>query len=130
MLTSFAANTGNELYEVWKVSMWKIHDIPLTDKYGFTQEHPNFTLDIDDSYADTLPKTASPMAMALQYAKEWNLSYYEVMDMAYAEFYNLVNIQKALSYKRPWWKGQAGEEAYVYEKASGKRLNKPRRTQQ
>jgi hypothetical protein len=69
------------------------------------------------------------MAMAVQYAKEWNLSYYDVMDMPYAEFYKLVNVQKALNYKRPWWKGKAGEEAYIHEKASGKRLNKPRRTQ-
>lgn len=112
------------------MSMWTIHDIPLMDKYGFTSEHPNFTLDIDDSYADTLPKSAAPMAMAVQYAKEWNLSYYDVMDMAYAEFYKLVNVQKALNYKRPWWKGSVGEEAYMWEKASGKRLNKPKRTQQ
>lgn len=110
--------------------MWTIHDIPLMDKYGFTSEHPNFTLDIDDSYADTLPKSAAPMAMAVQYAKEWNLSYYQVMDMPYAEFYKLVNVQKALNYKRPWWKGSTGEEAYMWEKASGKRLNKPKRTQQ
>jgi len=108
--------------------MWKIHDVKLLDKYGFSQDHPNFTMDIDDNYTDTLPKTASSMAMALQYAQEWGLSYYQVMDMAYAEFYKLVNIQKAINYKKPWWTGDMGEQAYMYEKASGKRLNKPRRT--
>lgn len=108
--------------------MWKIHDLPLMDKYGFTSDHPNFTLDTDDSYVDTLPKAAASMAMAIQYAKEWNMPYPDIMNMPYAEFYSLVNVHKAISYKKPWYTGAAGEEAYVYEKASGKRLNKPKRT--
>lgn len=128
MSTTFATRISNELFEVWKVSLWKIATMPLMDKFGFTKDHPNFTIDIDDNYADTLPPNATAMSMALQYAPEWGLSYYEVMDMAYAEFYALANVHKALTYKRPWWQGQAGEEAWMYERASGKRLNKPRRT--
>lgn len=107
--------------------MWTIHDIPLMDRYGHTQEHPNFTLDIEDNYVSTLPPEARQKATAMQYAEAWHMDWREVLSMPYDEFFEAMLITKAINYKQPWWTGQTGESAYVLEKSSHRRLTKPRR---
>lgn len=96
------------------------------DKYGHTREHPNFTLDIDDDYVATLPNEQRPRAHAMQYATAWNMAYTDILQMDYAEFYEATLIHKAVTYRRPWWTGSAGERAYMHERATHRTLPKPR----
>ena len=97
------------------------------DRYGHTQEHPNFQLELEDNYVQTLTPEYRTVAMAMQYADAWKMTWKEVLDMPYAEFYELMMVSKAVHYKRPWWTGNAGEQAFIYEKSTNKRLTKPRR---
>jgi hypothetical protein len=99
------------------------------DRYGFTQSHPNFTLELDDNYSDTLPAEAKARATAMQYSESWRIDWREILEMMYDEFFEAMMITKAINYKRPWWTGQVGEQAFVLERASHKRLNKPRKVQ-
>lgn len=99
------------------------------DRYGFTADDRRFSLDIDDNYADTLPDTHRATALAMQLCDPWGMSYREVLAMDYAEFYEAMLVHKAVTYKRPWWKGAAGEHAHAVETMQHKRLQKPRRNQ-
>lgn len=98
------------------------------DRYGHTQDHQNFQLEMEDNYVSTLPTEMRATALAMQYAEAWHMQWNEVLDMPYAEFYEAMMVAKAIHYKRPWWTGAAGENAYTYERAFNKKLNKPRRT--
>lgn len=97
------------------------------DRYGQTQDHPNFQLELEDNYVATLPPEFKATAMAMQYAEAWNMPWMQILDMPYAEFYEAMMVAKAIHYKRPWWTGAAGQQAFVYEKSTHKKLNKPRR---
>lgn len=100
------------------------------DRYGFTTDHPNCTLELDEDYVDTLPKHAQTIAMSMQYAEAWKMNWKQVLEMPYAEFYEAMMVSKAINYKKPWWTGDVGYQAFIMEKTQHKRLNKPRRKNQ
>lgn len=97
------------------------------DRYGLTADHPRFTLDIDDNYVDTLPRASQPVALAMQLCEPWGMSYREVLAMDYGEFYEHMLIHKAVTYKRPWWSGAAGEHVLIMEQTTHRRATKPPR---
>lgn len=97
------------------------------DRYGLTQDHPRFTLDIDDNYVSTLPPEAQPVAMAMQFCEPWGMSYRDVLAMDYATFYEHMLIHKAVTYKRPWFTAAQGEHVLIMEQTTGRRTPKPRR---
>lgn len=100
------------------------------DKYGFTQNHPNFTLELEDNYVNVLPIEARSIATAIQYAEQWHIDFREILDMMFDDFYRAMMVTKAITYKKPWWTGASGEHAFALEKIGNKRMNKPKRTQQ
>lgn len=127
MSITFASRSSKVFWNAWCATLWKIHDIPLMDRYGFTQEDEIFTIDIDENYADTLPTVCRATAMAMQYGDSWHIDWREVLDMQYDEFYHAMMVSKALNYKKPWWTGDTGYQAYVIEKSGHRKLNKPRK---
>lgn len=97
------------------------------DRYGFTSDDHRFTLDVDDSYVDTLPHEQRGVALAMQLCEPWGMPYREVLRMNYGEFYEHMLVHKAVTYKRPWWTGASGEHAHAVENTSHRRLKKPKR---
>lgn len=100
------------------------------DRYGFTQQDENFTLELDDNYVDTLPMECRAIATAMQYGDSWNIDWRDVLDMQYDDFYQAMIVSKAITYKKPWWTGDVGYQAFVIEKSGQKKLQKPRRKSQ
>lgn len=98
------------------------------DRYGFTADDRRFGLDLDDNYVDTLPDDQRAVALAMQLCEPWGLSYREVLAIPYGEFYEAMLVHKAVTYKRPWWTGAAGEHAHMMEHTTHRRLPKPQRT--
>lgn len=103
--------------------------VPMMDKYGFTKDDDEFTIDIDDDYTDILPDDQLPKARAMQYAQAWFMSWVDILNMMYADFYEATIVHKAVTYRRPWWPSSVGREVYIHERATNKPFKKPRRNQ-
>lgn len=97
------------------------------DRYGFTEVDQRFTMETDDNYVDTLPERMRPVALAMQLSEPWGMAVGEILDMPYARFYEWMLTHKAVTLKRPWWTGPAGEQAHMIETTSHRRLRKPQR---
>lgn len=97
------------------------------DRYGLTADHPRFSLDVDDNYISTLPDSARPMALAMQFCEPWQMSFRDILAMDYADFYEAMLCHKAATYKRPWWSAGQGEHVLIMEQTTGRRAPKPRR---
>lgn len=97
------------------------------DRYGFTSNHQFFTLELEDNYTDTLPADRQNVALAMSLCEAWSMPWPEILAMDYGEFQEAIAIHKAVTYKRPWWRGAIGEQAYHMERAGNKRLPKPKR---
>jgi len=97
------------------------------DRYGFTEADHRFTLETDENYVDVLPDRMRPVALAMQLSQSWCMPVDAILDMPYGKFYEWSLANKAVSYRRPWWTGSAGEHAHAVESTGNRRLKKPKR---
>jgi len=114
-------------FAVWRASQWRIASVPVMDRYGFTESDDRFTLETDDNYVDILPERMRPVALAMQLSEPWGMSVSDVLAMPYERFYEWMLTHKAVTQKRPWWTGHAGQHAHMIEQTSHRRLKKPKR---
>ena len=125
-MTRFAALSNEQFYKAWCVSIWKVQERKLRDKWGHYEDHINFQLETYDNYITDIPPDRRHVATALQYASEWNMSPNDVLDMWYGDFVEMVACHKAVTLRRPWFEDESiGDQLFIYERQFGKPVRKP-----
>lgn len=91
------------MFAVWLVSLWPIADVVPRDKYGFSRDHQNYTLEEADDYMDFLPPDKRLDAQAMKMATAWNMTPDAVLDMAWSAFNEKMMLHKAITLRKPMY---------------------------
>ena len=95
-LTHFADSTNDALWRAWCYQQWPIATTNPKDERGRDRETERNYL--DDYH---VPPEHHAEAMALQYVDILRVSFFDIMDMDYAEFVKLSLLHKAVTMRRP-----------------------------
>ena len=110
--TTFATASADELWQVWCVAQWPVAPIEQMDEWGHKPDHPEYRLERVHTYISHVPQEWRYLARAQQYAREWNMTPDEVLDMGLADYHRRAMIQKAITTTKPKYEGRQGAIAY------------------
>lgn len=95
-LIHFAVSTNDVLWRAWCYQQWPIATTNPKDERGRERETERNYL--DDYH---VPSEHHAEAMALQYVDVLRVSFYDIIDMDYAEFVKISLLHKAVTMRRP-----------------------------